>query len=77
MMQVGIACEVIFMFLLSFFLLKAGFKITLMLGAVCWIIRTLLFAHASLDANMMFVLIGLMLQGFCWDFFLYRGRHLC
>lgn len=68
MMQVGIACEVIFMFLLSFFLLKAGFKITLMLGAVCWIIRTLLFAHASLDANMMFVLIGLMLQGFCWDF---------
>ena len=64
MMQIGIACEVIFMFLLSFFLLKAGFKITLMLGAVCWIIRTLLFAHASLDANMMFVLIGLMLQGF-------------
>ncbi|MQI37315.1 MFS transporter, partial [Escherichia coli] len=73
MMQVGIACEVIFMFLLSFFLLKAGFKITLMLGAVCWIIRTLLFAHASLDANMMFVLIGLMLQGFCWDFFFTVG----
>ena len=72
-MQVGIACEVIFMFLLSFFLLKAGFKITLMLGAVCWIIRTLLFAHASLDANMMFVLIGLMLQGFCWDFFFTVG----
>ncbi|MDW3072460.1 MFS transporter, partial [Klebsiella michiganensis] len=73
MMQIGIACEVIFMFLLSFFLLKAGFKITLMLGAVCWIIRTLLFAHASLDANMMFVLIGLMLQGFCWDFFFTVG----
>ena len=61
MMQIGIACEVIFMFLLSFFLLKAGFKITL------------LFAHASLDANMMFVLIGLMLQGFCWDFFFTVG----
>ena len=60
MMQIGIACEVIFMFLLSFFLLKAGFKITLMLGA-------------SLDANMMFVLIGLMLQGFCWDFFFTVG----
>ena len=73
MMQVGIACEVVFMFLLSFFLLKAGFKITLMLGAVCWIIRTLLFAHASLDANMMFVLIGLLLQGFCWDFFFTVG----
>lgn len=69
MMQVGIACEVVFMFLLSFFLLKAGFKVTLMMGAVCWIIRSVLFSQAALDANMTFVLIGLMLQGFCWDFF--------
>ena len=73
MMQVGIACEVIFMFLLSFFLLKVGFKVTLMMGAVCWIIRSLFFSQAALDANMMFVLIGLMLQGFCWDFFFTVG----
>ncbi|WP_431223385.1 MFS transporter [Serratia sp. L9] len=73
MMQVGIACEVIFMFLLSFFLLKAGFKVTLMMGAVCWIIRSMLFSQAAIDANMMFVLIGLMLQGFCWDFFFTVG----
>jgi nucleoside transporter len=73
MMQVGIACEVIFMFLLSFFLLKAGFKVTLMMGAVCWIIRSVLFSQAALDANMTFVLIGLMLQGFCWDFFFTVG----
>ncbi|TQI79308.1 nucleoside transporter [Serratia fonticola] len=73
MMQVGIACEVIFMFLLSFFLLKAGFKITLMMGAVCWIIRSMFFSHAAIDANVMFVLIGLMLQGFCWDFFFTVG----
>ncbi len=76
MMQVGIACEVVFMFLLSFFLLKAGFKVTLMMGAVCWIIRSVLFSQAALDANMTFVLIGLMLQGFCWDFFL-RWGYLC
>ncbi len=73
MMQVGIACEVIFMFLLSFFLLKAGFKVTLMMGAVCWIVRSMLFSQAAIDANMMFVLIGLMLQGFCWDFFFTVG----
>lgn len=73
MMQVGIACEVIFMFLLSFFLLKAGFKVTLMMGAVCWIIRSVLFSQAALDANMTYVLIGLMLQGFCWDFFFTVG----
>lgn len=73
MMQVGIACEVIFMFLLSFFLLKAGFKVTLLLGAVCWVIRSLFFSHAAMDTNIMFVLIGLMLQGFCWDFFFTVG----
>lgn len=73
MMQIGIACEVVFMFLLSFFLLKAGFKVTLMMGAVCWIIRSVLFSQAALDANMTFVLIGLMLQGFCWDFFFTVG----
>lgn len=73
MMQVGIACEVIFMFLLSFFLLKAGFKITLMIGVVSWVIRSLFFAHAAIDASVMFVLIGLMLQGFCWDFFFTVG----
>ncbi|QHM70786.1 Putative nucleoside transporter YegT [Mixta intestinalis] len=69
MLQIGTICEILFMFLLSYLLLKAGFKIVLLTGAVCWIIRTLFFAHASLDANMIFVVAGLMLQGFCWDFF--------
>lgn len=73
MMQVGIACEVVFMFMLSFFLLKAGFKVTLLIGAVCWVIRSIFFSQAAIDANMMFVLIGLMLQGFCWDFFFTVG----
>lgn len=73
MMQIGTIFEVLFMFLLPLFLLKAGFKVTLMIGSVCWIIRTLLFSHASIDSNMMFVMIGLMLQGFCWDFFFTVG----
>lgn len=73
MMQVSTACEVIFMFLLSYFLLNAGFKITLMLGIVSWIIRTLLFAEASVMPYQTFIYIGLMLQGFCWDFFFTVG----
>ena len=44
-----------------------------MLGAVCWIIRTLLFAHASLDANMMFIADRPDVAGFCWDFFFTVG----
>jgi len=68
-MQIGIASEVIFMFMLSFFLLKTGFKATLMLGAVCWIIRSLCFSYAAVDSNLLLVVLGLLLQGFCWDFF--------
>jgi len=57
------------MFMLSFFLLKTGFKVTLMLGAVCWIIRSLCFSYAAVDSNLLLVVLGLLLQGFCWDFF--------
>lgn len=73
MMQIAIACEVLFMFILSYFLLKAGFKVTLMIGIACWVLRALFFSQAAIDANIMFVVIGLMLQGLCWDFFFTVG----
>ncbi|MTH48021.1 MFS transporter [Intestinirhabdus alba] len=69
MMQIGIASEVIFMFLLSAILLRLGFKVTLLIGAVCWVIRSLLFSGAAVDSGVYWVLFGLLLQGFCWDFF--------
>lgn len=69
MMQIGIASEVIFMFLLSWFLLRAGFKFILLAGAVCWVVRSLLFANVALNGSMILVVAGLLLQGFCWDFF--------
>ncbi|MBS2140861.1 MFS transporter, partial [Escherichia coli] len=64
---------VLFLFQSPSFFREAGFKITPMVGSVCWINPTLLFAHSSLDSNLMFVLIGLILQGFCWDFFFTVG----
>ena len=67
-MQIGIACEVIFMFLIATFLLRFGFKTTLMLGAICWVIRLLFFAKA-INGSLLLIICGLMLQGFCWDFF--------
>ena len=69
MIQVGTAGEVVFMFLLSFVLLKTGFKATLMMGATCWVVRMLFFAYAAVDANKIFILVGLVLHGLCWDFF--------
>ncbi len=73
MMQIGVACEIVFMFVLSFVLLKFGFKITLALGIGSWIIRTILFSYAAMDTGTMFIIIGLLLQGLCWDFFFTAG----
>ncbi|SPT70988.1 MFS transporter [Anaerobiospirillum thomasii] len=69
MMQIGVAMEVLFVFLIPFFLLKFGFKVTLMTGMICWAIRSALFAEAAVSGNTMLVIIGLVLQGICWDFF--------
>ncbi|MEQ5726700.1 MULTISPECIES: MFS transporter [unclassified Providencia] len=73
MMQIGVACEIVFMFVLSFVLLKFGFKITLALGIGSWIVRTVLFSYAAMDTGTMFIIIGLLLQGLCWDFFFTAG----
>ncbi|UQZ87671.1 Putative nucleoside transporter YegT [Paenibacillus konkukensis] len=72
-MQIGIATEVIFMFLLSFFLLKFGFKRIILWGALTWIARCLLFSFAVNDTGMIVIVIALALQGICWDFFFTAG----
>ncbi len=69
MMQIGVAMEVLFVFFIPFFLLKYGFKVTLLTGMICWSIRSLLFAEAALNQSYAFILIALLLQGVCWDFF--------
>ncbi len=72
-MQIGVACEVVFMFVLSSILLKFGFKTTLLIGAIAWVIRSWLFSYAAMDTGMSFIIIGLLLQGLCWDFFFTAG----
>lgn len=71
MMQIGVAMEVLFVFFIPFFLIKCGFKVTLMLGMICWAIRSVLFSEAALSENYSYtlVILGLFLQGVCWDFF--------
>ncbi|MGL4859601.1 MAG: MFS transporter [Enterobacteriaceae bacterium] len=73
-MQIGTAFEVLFMFVLPLSLLRLGFKVTLALGACGWIIRCLLLSQAAIVGEPMFyVVIALMLHGFCWDFFFTAG----
>lgn len=71
MMQIGVAMEVLFVFFIPFFLIRCGFKVTLMLGMICWAIRSVLFSEAALSENYSYtlVILGLFLQGVCWDFF--------
>ena len=69
MMQIGVAMEVLFVFFIPFFLTRFGFKVTLMLGMLCWAIRSVLFSESALSGSYTLVIIGLVLQGVCWDFF--------
>lgn len=73
MMQIGVATEVIFMFILSFFLLRFGFKKIILCGACVWVIRSLLFAFSAEESGMLLIVIALALHGFCWDFFFTAG----
>lgn len=69
MMQIGVAMEVLFVFFIPFCLVRLGFKFTLMAGMLCWAIRSVLFADAATSGSYTMVIIGLLLQGVCWDFF--------
>ncbi|MCX8618563.1 MFS transporter [Gilliamella sp. B2923] len=76
MMQIAIATEVIFMFMLSFLLSRYGFKKIILFGAICWVIRSLMLSLAATagGVEMYFYIIGtLLLQGICWDFFFTAG----
>ena len=69
MMQIGVAMEVLFVFFIPFFLTRFGFKVTLMLGMISWGIRSVMFSEAAVGGGTALVIIALVLQGVCWDFF--------
>lgn len=74
MMQVAVATEVVFMVLLVSMLKRFGFKIVIMLGILAWFVRFCIFSvAATADDVMVYVIIGLLLQGVCWDFFFTAG----
>lgn len=72
-MQIGSLTEIVFMLLLSFFLLKFGFKVVILSGTICWIARCLLLSQAAAYESTAFVVIALLLHGICWDFFFTAG----
>jgi MFS family permease len=77
-MLIGQVCEMIFLPLLPLFLLRLGMKGVLILGMACWGLRYLCFAFGGPEgAGFVLVILGVVLHGFCFDFFFAAGFIHC
>ncbi len=77
-MLIGQLCELVFLLLLPFLLLRIGMKWVLALGMFCWGLRYFLFANAGAEGlPFAFAIIGIALHGLCFDFFFAAGFIHC
>ncbi|WP_392560360.1 MFS transporter [Orbus mooreae] len=74
MMQIATATEVLFMVFLAFLLGRFGFKKVILFGSISWIIRSLMLSQAAVSEDyLVYIVVALLLQGLCWDFFFTAG----
>ncbi len=73
-MTIGQMSEVLFLLLLPVFFKRFGFKLTIILGMLAWVIRYVLFAYGNADELMILLIIGIALHGICYDFFFVSGQ---
>ncbi len=73
-MTIGQMSEVLFMLLLPIFFKKYGFKNTILVGMLAWVLRYVFFAFGDADSNAYMLILGIALHGICYDFFFVSGQ---
>jgi nucleoside transporter len=73
-MTIGQISEALFLLLLPVFFRKYGFKKTILVGMIAWVIRYALFAFGDAGSGTYMLILGIALHGICYDFFFVSGQ---
>lgn len=73
-MTIGQISEALFLLLLPIFFKRFGFKKTLLVGMIAWVLRYILFALGDAENGLFLLIIGIALHGICYDFFFVSGQ---
>jgi len=73
-MTIGQISEALCLLLLPVFFARFGFKKTILVGMLAWVVRYLLFAYGDAGELTFMLIIGIALHGICFDFFFVAGQ---
>src|SRR5690606_15700602 len=73
-MAIGQISDALCLLLLPVFFTRFGFKNTILLGMLCWVLRYALFAYGNAGELTFMLIIGIALHGICYDFFFVSGQ---